>query len=103
MATEYRYWIPCSLSGCATRSFGIEPYRIHPKTGRATKAGKAVVRIKLYDDMFGDSWTIASCLAAAITERLNAGLEYIGPNLIRADSLALPALVDDWFAGGGDD
>ena len=82
--TGYRFKLPHKVPGyvnpCATNSFGVEPYGIYPKGG-TVKTGKAVVRIVIYNHL-RDSRTIANEVATAITNHLNNGGAYAGPEVI---------------------
>ena len=80
MTIQYRYRLPALNPGAETRSFGIEPYNV--ETGR--KAGRAIVRLVIYNYIHTSE---AEAMAAAdrITERLNAGGTYAGPQTLRFD------------------
>ena len=80
MTIQYRYKLPALNPGAETRSFGIEPYNV--ETGR--KAGRGIVRLVIFNYIHTSE---AEAMAAAdrITERLNAGGTYAGPQTLRFD------------------
>ena len=77
-------------------SFGIEPYRIDPKTSREVKAGAAIVRIG-YTNCSPKDHQRAGAIADEITMRLNLGEEYVGPKTITANAKKPMPSISAWF------
>ena len=82
--------------GWATRSFGIEPYKVNPVTRLEVKASAAIVRIR-YVKYSLEAHKRAVAIADEITMRLNRGEEYVGPKTITANARKPMPNTEAWF------
>lgn len=78
---KYRFKMPEEYSGTSTSSFGIEPYYVRQKDGREVKAGKAIIRCVIYNNV-KSSRDQALKAATRICELLNGGRQYWGPKFL---------------------
>ena len=91
--TQYRFKLPTLNTFCSTQSFGIEPYYVREKDGRKVKAGQAIIRCVIYNELRSSrEWAYDAALYIVVL--LNEGREYKGPKVLHFDQ---PRSVDGYF------